>query len=461
MDANLEVIVLAAGQGKRMHSAIPKVLHELGGQPLLGRVLACARALSPRAIHVVLGHGAEHVRERFPDTAITWVCQREQKGTGDAVRAAIPGVPDDALVLVLYGDVPLISPDTLRTLAAACGNNGLALLTAELADPEHYGRVIRDRRGAVARVVEHSDAHPDQLATREVNTGFLAASAGHLKAWLSRLDNANAQGEYYLTDIVAMAAADGVAIVTRSPRCPWEILGVNSRRELAHLERILQKNEAERLMQQGVTLRDPNRFDLRGELIAGRDVVIDVNVILEGKVELGDGVRIGPNNVIRDCAIGPNTEILANCVIEEAVIGADCRIGPFARLRPENRIADRARIGNFVEIKKSEVGAGSKINHLSYVGDTIMGRDVNVGAGTITCNYDGANKYRTVIGDGAFIGSDTQLIAPVTVGENATIGAGSTVVKDAPAGELTLSRAQQATVRGWKRPVKGQPKIKK
>ncbi|MDH3513910.1 MAG: bifunctional UDP-N-acetylglucosamine diphosphorylase/glucosamine-1-phosphate N-acetyltransferase GlmU [Gammaproteobacteria bacterium] len=453
MSARLEIVILAAGQGKRMYSDMPKVLHGLAGKPLLGHVLDTARVLKPAAIHVVYGHGGEQVRAAVARDEISWVHQAEQKGTGHAVAQAMPRIAGQATVLVLYGDVPLIRPETLRELLAAAGN-GLALLTAELDDPGAYGRILRDNAGRVTRIVEHKDASPAEARVREVNTGFLAAPAGKLAKWLSGLKNHNAQGEYYLTDIISMAVAEKVAIATRFPGDITEILGVNSKTELAQLERIHQKQQAEKLMQQGVTLRDPARLDVRGELTCGRDVVIDVNVIFEGKVTLGDRVQVGPNNVIRDSTVGNGTVIQPNCVIEQADIGADCRIGPFARLRPETRLAAHVHVGNFVEVKKSEVGEGSKMNHLSYIGDTTVGSGVNIGAGTITCNYDGANKHRTVIGDGVFVGSNTALVAPVTVGANATIGAGSVITKEAPAGELTLARAPQVTKPGWKRPVK-------
>jgi len=456
----LDVVILAAGQGKRMFSALPKVLHQVGGRPLLAHVLASAKALAPRSIHVVYGHGGETVRDAIAESGVAWVRQPEQRGTGDALAKALPDIADDGVVLVLYGDVPLIGVETLRRLVSAA-EGGLGLLTAKLDNPDAYGRIVRDATGHVKSIVEARDATPEQLAVREINTGFLAAPATSLRRWVGKLDNRNAQGEYYLTDVVAMAAADGTSINTCAPGDIFEVLGVNSKLELATLERILQKNQADELMKQGVSLRDPARFDLRGTLKAGRDVVIDVNVVLEGEIELGDGVSIGPNNFLRNTRVGARTEILPNCVIEDAVIGADCRLGPFARLRPGNKIGNHVHVGNFVEIKNSTIADGSKINHLSYIGDTDMGGKVNVGAGTITCNYDGANKYRTTIKDGAFIGSDTQLVAPVTVGENATIGAGSTIVRDAPDNELTLTRSEQKTVRGWKRPIKGEPKKKK
>jgi bifunctional UDP-N-acetylglucosamine pyrophosphorylase/glucosamine-1-phosphate N-acetyltransferase len=450
----LEVIVLAAGQGKRMHSDLPKVLHRLAGRPLLEHVLQTARALQPAAIHVVYGHGGEAVRAAFAAQAdLNWVHQAAQHGTGHAVAQAMPRVAEGATVLVLYGDVPLIRPQTLQGLLSAAGE-GLALLTAEVDNPAGYGRILRDPSGRVLRIVESRDATPQEAAVREVNTGFLAAPAAKLRNWLAGLTNHNAQGEYYLTDIIALAVADGVAVATRAPGDVSEIAGVNSKQDLAQVERLYQKQQAERLMRQGVTLRDPARLDVRGELACGRDVVIDVNVVFEGRVVLGDRVQVGPNNVIRDSTIGADTEILPNCVIEQSEIGSRCRIGPFSRLRPGNRIAEGAHIGNFVEVKNSEVGAGSKMNHLSYIGDTTVGSHVNIGAGTITCNYDGANKHRTVIGDNVFVGSNTALVAPVSVGAGATIGAGSVITRDAPAGELTLARAPQVTKPGWKRPMK-------
>ena len=453
----LEVVILAAGQGTRMYSDTPKVLHDLGGKPLLGRVVDVAESLDTTAIHVVYGHGGERVREAIGANEFNWVLQAEQKGTAHAMMQALPRVDDQACVLVLYGDVPLIQAQTLRELTSATDGKGLAILTAELADPSGYGRIIRDDRGRVMKIVEHKDANQDELSVQEINTGFLATPAGKLKSWLAQVQNDNTQDEYYLTDVVAIAVKEGADIVTRNPSVAWEIMGVNSNADLAQLERTYQQQQAQALMAQGVTLRDPARFDLRGELEVGHDVVIDINVIFEGKVALADGVHIGPNNVIRSSTIGGGTEILSNCVIEESIVGKNCRIGPFARLRPRLRIDDHAHIGNFVEIKKSDIGEWSKVNHLSYVGDTTVGKNVNIGAGTIVCNYDGANKHRTIIGDNAFIGSDTQLVAPVTVGEGATIGAGSTITKDVPAGELTLSRAKEKTLLGWKRPTKNKP----
>ncbi|MEE8625050.1 MAG: bifunctional UDP-N-acetylglucosamine diphosphorylase/glucosamine-1-phosphate N-acetyltransferase GlmU, partial [Acidiferrobacterales bacterium] len=407
----LEVVILAAGQGTRMYSDTPKVLHDLGGKPLLGRVVDVAESLDTAAIHVVYGYGGERVREAIGANEFNWVLQAEQKGTAHAMMQALPRVDDQACVLVLYGDVPLIQAQTLRELTNATDGKGLAILTAELADPSGYGRIIRDDRGRVMKIVEHKDANQDELSVQEINTGFLAAPAGKLKSWLAQVQNDNTQDEYYLTDVVAIAVKEGADIVTRNPSVAWEIIGVNSNADLAQLERTYQQQQAQALMAQGVTLRDPARFDLRGELEVGHDVVIDINVIFEGKVALADGVHIGPNNVIRSSTIGGGTEILSNCVIEESIVGKNCRIGPFARLRPRLRIDDHAHIGNFVEIKKSDIGEWSKVNHLSYVGDTTVGKNVNIGAGTIVCNYDGANKHRTIIGDNAFIGSDTQLVA--------------------------------------------------
>ncbi len=452
---SLSTVILAAGQGTRMRSTLPKVLHSLGGKPLLAHVIEAAQQLSASDIHVIYGHGGSQVPEALNHLQVDWVEQAEQLGTGHAVAQALPHVPDKAMVLVLYGDVPLISPTTLRRLLAEAGADRLALLTLFLDDPKGYGRIVRDAQGSVLRIVEEKDASEKERAIQEVNTGILAVAAQRLRHWLDRLDNNNIQGEYYLTDIIAMAVADGVAVRACHPDRPEEVMGINDRAQLAQLERVYQTSKAQALMLQGVTLLDPNRFDLRGEVTVGRDVVIDVNVILAGEVTLGDRVRIGPNTLIRNAQIGDGVAVLANCVIEDAIIGTDSRIGPFARIRPETELADHVHIGNFVEIKKSQVAEGSKINHLSYVGDTTVGRDVNMGAGTITCNYDGAYKHRTLIGDRAFIGSDTQLVAPVRIGDGATIGAGSTITHDAPSEKLTLCRStQQVTIDTWKRPVK-------
>ena len=450
----LSIVILAAGQGTRMRSALPKVLHPLGGRPLLQHVIGTAQRLEPRTIHVVYGHGGEQVRDALAHEQVEWVEQAEQLGTGHALAQALPGIPDDDTVLVLYGDVPLIGLDTLKALAGQARQGGLAVLTAELDDPTGYGRMLRDAEGRLTGIVEQKDASEAERAIREVNTGFLACNAGLLRGWLGQLSNDNAQGEYYLTDVVAMAARDGVPVESCSAPHEYEILGVNDRVQLAALERTFQRQQAEALMRAGTTLADPARFDLRGHIEAGRDCFIDVNVVVEGEVVLGEGVRIGPNCVLRNLRIGDGVEVLADCVMEDAAIGAGSRIGPFARIRPDTELAERVHVGNFVEIKKARVAEGSKINHLSYIGDTRMGAGVNVGAGTITCNYDGANKHLTEIGDGVFIGSDTQLVAPVKVGDGATIGAGSTITRDVPPGELTLSRAPQQTRKGWQRPTK-------
>jgi bifunctional UDP-N-acetylglucosamine pyrophosphorylase/glucosamine-1-phosphate N-acetyltransferase len=450
----MEIIILAAGQGTRMHSALPKVLHPLGGAPLLQHVITAARALRADAIHVVYGHGGEQVRATLADAAVDWVEQAEQLGTGHAVAQPLPAIADGQTVLILYGDVPLIGVATLQALAEPASRGDLGLLTAILDNPFGYGRILRDDTGRVTGIVEEKDASDAQRQVREVNTGFLAANAGRLKQWVAQLGTGNAQGEYYLTDVIGLAAAAGVPIHTLQPASLFEVLGVNDRVQLAALERHYQFQRAEALMRAGVTLRDPARIDIRGNLTMGRDCLLDVNLVFEGEVHIGERVSIGPNCVIRDSRIGDDVVIHANCVIEEADIGAASRIGPFARLRPETKLAEQVHVGNFVEVKKSEVARGSKINHLSYVGDSTIGSRVNLGAGTITCNYDGANKHRTVIGDDVFIGSDTQLVAPVTVGDGATIGAGSTITRDVPPNELTLSRSKQETRKGWKRPVK-------
>ncbi len=434
-----------------MHSDIPKVLHPLAGRPMLEHVIATARALSTRRIIVIYGHGGEAVRERLKANDIEFVCQEPQLGTGHAVQQALP-ILDANTTLVLYGDVPLISAATLKRLLATKAT--LALLTMELADAHGYGRVIRNRAGKVARIVEEKDATAKQRAICEVNTGLLAASTMHLKRWLSRLENDNAQREFYLTDIVASAVRDGVEVATATPDHEFEVLGVNSPAQLARVERIYQWEQAHRLMNQGVAVVDPARIDVRGTLSCGRDVTIDIGCVFEGNVVLGDRVSIGPYCVVRDSHIGPDSEILAFSHLEDAVMGDSCRIGPYARLRPGTRLAKEVRVGNFVEVKASRMGDGSKANHLSYLGDSSIGARVNIGAGTITCNYDGANKHNTVIEDDVFIGSDTQLVAPVTIGANSTIGAGSTITKDAPRDALTLSRSKQVTVSGWKRPVK-------
>jgi len=454
VDLPLSVVVLAAGQGTRMKSTLPKVLHRVAGRPLVEHVITDALELGAADIHIVFGHGGEQVQKALSTYDLNWVEQTERLGTGHAVEQALPAIPDDHLVLLLYGDVPLVTVHTLERLIDATASNALALLTAKLPDPTGYGRIVRDEAGKVQCIVEQKDASTAHLAIDEINTGMLAVKADMLKKWIARLDNNNAQGEYYLTDIVGFAVEDGIVINAANPDEICEIEGVNNKRQLAELERAFQLRQARQLMDDGLTLRDPARFDLRGELIIGHDVEIDINVLIEGRVELADGVLVGPNVVLKNVSIGAGTQVHANCVLEESVVGAQCDIGPFARLRPQTNLANKVKVGNFVEIKKSDIANGSKINHLSYVGDTTMGADVNVGAGTITCNYDGANKYQTIIGDDVFIGSGTQLIAPVVVADGTTIGAGSTVTRDTLAGTLTLSRAEQVSVEGWKRPRK-------
>jgi len=450
----LGVVILAAGKGTRMKSALPKVLHPLAGQALVSHVIATSQALGAEKIGVVYGHGGELVPRTIANDQLAWVEQAEQLGTGHAVQQAMPAMAGMERVLVLYGDVPLISQATLESLITAAWETDLALLTVNLNDPTGYGRIVRDGEGRPVRIVEQKDATAEELAINEVNTGILIADGPRLDAWLKRLENNNAQGEFYLTDIVAMAVAEGVEVHTAQPTDAHEVMGVNDRVQLAELERYYQLSQAERLMRDGVTLRDPARFDLRGSLTAGEDVEIDVNVLIEGVVTLGDNVRVGANTVLRNVQVGDGVQIRENCVLEEAVIGAESIIGPFSRIRPDTRLAERVHVGNFVEIKKSVVAEGSKINHLSYVGDSEVGKRVNIGAGVITCNYDGANKFKTRIGDDAFIGSDCQLVAPVEVEAGATIGAGSTITRTAPADQLTLSRARQVSIKGWKRPTK-------
>jgi bifunctional UDP-N-acetylglucosamine pyrophosphorylase/glucosamine-1-phosphate N-acetyltransferase len=448
----LEIIVLAAGQGKRMRSSRPKILHPLAGRPLLAHVLAAARALSPRKTVVVHGHGADEVRAAFDGAQVEWVLQAQQLGTGHAVRQAMPRISGDADVLILYGDVPLVRLETLRRLSSA-GGQGVGILTAEVDDPAGYGRIVRDAAGQVRRIVEQKDASPQELAIREINAGFMAMSARRLSAWLDQLTNRNAQNEYYLTDVVTLAVAEGVAVSAVKAE-PWEVAGVNSRRELAQLERRYQRMQAERLLEAGVTLADPARIDVRGELVCGQDVAIDVNCVFEGGVSLGDGVRIGPNCVLRNVSVAAGTEILAFSHLEDSEVGARCRLGPYARLRPGTTLEEDVHVGNFVEVKASRIRRGSKANHLTYIGDADVGANVNVGAGTITCNYDGAAKHRTVIEDDCFIGSDATLVAPVRIARGSYIGAGSTISKDTPAGQLTVARARQVSVPSWKPPVK-------
>ena len=450
----LSIVILAAGQGKRMNSDRPKVLQPLAGRPLLGHVIETAQSLHPASIEVVYGHGGDQVRAAFAGAGVGWALQAEQLGTGHAVMQAMPSVADDHLVLILYGDVPLIRRETLAQLVALAGPRSMSLLTVELPDPTGYGRIVRDAGGRVLKIVEQKDASPAQLAIREGNTGVMAVPAGLLRQWLGQLRNANAQGEYYLTDIVEMAVAAQVAVEPLvAPTIP-EVLGINDRVQLAEVEAEYRRLRARALMQAGVTLADPARIDVRGTLETGRDVFIDVNVVFEGRVTLGNRVHIGPNTLIRDATIGDDTQVFPNCVIEAAAIGAGCNIGPFARTRPHSTLADGVHIGNFVEVKNSQMGAGAKANHLAYVGDASVGARVNIGAGTIVANYDGANKHRTEIGDDAHTGSNSVLVAPIVVGAGATVGAGSTVTKNVPAGKLTVARAKQITLEGWRRPVK-------
>lgn len=451
----LSVVILAAGKGKRMVSDLPKVLHPVGGQPLLGYVLATAGELEAMARLVVYGHGGEVVVSRFAgETGVRWVEQTEQLGTGHAVAQALPLLDDTGVVLVLYGDVPLIRAETLRPLVTAARRGSLAVLTVELADPGGYGRIVRDEHGRVCRIVEEKDATVEERRLGEVNTGILAVATAKLRDWVAELDNRNAQGEYYLTDVVALAVRDGVPVEAFVVAEPEQVLGVNDRQQLAELERFYQRRQAERLMDEGATLLDPARVDVRGAVTTGRDVVIDVNVVFEGTVRLGDRARIGPFCVLKDVVIGEDAEILSHCRIEGAEIGAGAQVGPFARLRPGASLAAGVHIGNFVEVKKSNIGPGSKVNHLTYIGDARIGARVNVGAGTITCNYDGANKHQTIIEDEAFIGSNSSLVAPVRIGKGATVGAGSSVSGEVPDGGLCLTRAPRRDIANWRRPVK-------
>lgn len=451
--SQLHVVILAAGEGKRMKSRLPKVLQRLAGRPMLAHVVDAARALQPAGVHIVYGHGGEQVRVAFADQPdLHWVEQAQQLGTGHAVQQAMANVPDGAQVLVLYGDVPLITADTLRRLLDSPGR--LSVLVAELADATGYGRIVRDAEGRVAAIVEHKDADDEQRRIRIVNTGILAAEATALKGWLAALSNDNTQGEYYLTDVFAQAAAEYTAAEMVLVPDAIETEGANDPWQLAQLERAFQLRAVRGLCVQGVRFADVNRIDIRGSVAVGSDVEIDVDVVLEGEVQLGDGVRIGPFCRLKDVKLAAGTEVRAHCDLDGAIAEGAVQIGPYARLRPGTVLADGAHIGNFVETKNAKVGVGSKANHLTYLGDAVIGTRVNIGAGTITCNYDGANKSTTTIGDGAFIGSNSALVAPVTIGKDATIAAGSTITKDAPDGQLTVARARQATIEGWRRPVK-------
>ena len=450
----LTVVILAAGQGKRMNSALPKVLQPLAGRPLLAHVIATARELEPDAINIVYGHGGEAVRAAFSDADLSWSHQPEQLGTGHALAQALSSIPDDHQILVLYGDVPLVKAESLKPLLAHGRGDEVALLTAYVDSPQGYGRILRTDKRQVSGIVEEQDASAQELTITEINTGLMRLPCALLRGWLDALSNDNVAGEYYLTDAVVMAVRDGVNVAGLPAADASEALGINNRTQLAEAERVLQRRYADSLMERGVTLADPARFDMRGALTVGRDVFIDAGVLFEGEVDLGDGVSIGPNCVISNSRLGDGCRLHPNSVLDGVITGPQCEIGPFARLRPGTVFAERVKVGNFVEVKASNVAAGSKMNHLTYVGDSRVGSSVNIGAGTIVCNYDGAVKSRTVIGDRAFIGSGVMLVAPVEIGNDATIGAGSTVTKNAPAGELTVARARQTVVAGWKRPTK-------
>ncbi|MFV8782924.1 bifunctional UDP-N-acetylglucosamine diphosphorylase/glucosamine-1-phosphate N-acetyltransferase GlmU [Microbulbifer sp. SA54] len=449
----IDVVILAAGKGTRMRSDLPKVLHPIGGVPMLGRVIEAAQQLGDVKITVVVGHGAELVRERFADSDVQFVEQTEQLGTGHAVAQAIPNFRAGATVLVLYGDVPLVKTGTLQSLLSA-SDRGPALLSVEMANPAGYGRIVRDDAGRVLAIVEEKDADADTLAIREVNTGILAAPGDLLAQWLPELSNDNAQGEYYLTDVIARSVSEEIAVTGVRASDPLEVAGVNSRAQQAQMERALQHSRALALMNAGVTLLDPSRIDVRGTLACDTDVAIDINCVFEGEVKLGAGVQIGPNCLLKNCTLAAGTVVEANSIIEDAIVGEACTVGPFARLRPGTELASGAKIGNFVETKKAKIGLGSKVNHLSYIGDAEVGDGVNIGAGTITCNYDGVNKSKTIIGDGAFIGSNSSLVAPVAIGAGATIGAGSTITREVSADELAVARGKQRNIAGWQRPTK-------
>jgi len=449
----MNIVILAAGMGKRMQSALPKVLHPLAGKPLLSHVITTARALSPSRLCVIYGHGGDMVPELLQAPDLAFARQEPQLGTGHAVMQALPHLDDEAATLVLYGDVPLTAASSLQALLDIAGKEKLAILTIEMENPTGYGRIVREQ-GEIVRIVEQKDASDAERAIREINTGIMVVPTAKLKEWLATLSNNNAQEEYYLTDIVARAVADRVPVVSAQPAALWETLGVNSKVQLAELERIYQRNLANALLEQGVTLADPARLDVRGSLICGRDVSIDVGCVFEGKVTLEDGASIGAHCVINNAHIGKDANIKPFCHIEDATVGTASVIGPYARLRPGTELAEDVHIGNFVEVKNSRIAAHSKANHLAYVGDASVGSRVHIGAGTITCNYDGANKFRTIIEDDVFIGSDTQLVAPVTIGKGATLGAGTTLTRDAPAGKLTVSRTKQITIDGWQRPIK-------
>ena len=454
---SIKTIILAAGQGSRMRSKRPKVLHKIADKSLLEHVCNTSLQLKDNDIFVIYGHGGEQVKTQLSSLNISWIEQVCQLGTGHAVQQAEAEINDEDTVLILYGDVPLLKKSTLETLLENVSDNSLALLTVTLKNPTGYGRIIRDSDQQVIKIIEQKDATASELQINEGNTGVLAAQGKKLKDWLSRLANNNAQQEYYLTDVIEMAVNDGLEIKTSQPEMIDEVLGVNNRQQLSHLERVYQSQQADKLMERGVSLRDPARLDVRGNFSSlGEEIEIDINVIFEGTNSLGDNVKIGANTLIINSVIEADVEILSHCIIDNAIVGKGSRVGPFARLRPQAKLGEKVHIGNFVEIKKSTIAIGSKVNHLSYIGDSLIGRGVNIGAGTITCNYDGVNKFQTIIEEGAFIGSNTQLVAPITVGKNATIGSASTLTKNAPADKLTLTRAKQMTIKGWQRPVKKQ-----
>lgn len=449
----LEIVILAAGKGSRMKSDLPKVLHHLAGKPLVEHVIQAAQPLTGLPMKTLIGHGADKVQQALGDKH-TFILQEQQLGTGHAVQQALPYLSDDSTVLILYGDVPLIKTETLERLIACSSDTSLGLLTVELDEPTGYGRIIRDTQQKITAIVEQKDASKDQLLITEVNTGIMAVNSKHLKQWLPSLSNNNAQGEFYLTDIIAMAKEQGITIEAEHPQYEWEVLGVNDRRQQAELERVYQRNLAEQLLVSGVTLLDPSRFDCRGTLSVGNDVVIDINCLFKGNVEIADGVTIGANCIIENAIIGTGTVIKDNTILEDVTIKENCTVGPFARLRPGTQLENNAKVGNFVETKKAHVGKGSKINHLSYVGDATLGENVNIGAGTITCNYDGVNKHQTTIGDGAFVGSNSSLVAPVKIGAGSTVGAGSTINKEVEKDTLAVTRAPQKSHKDWQRPTK-------
>ncbi len=453
MTQALSVVILAAGKGTRMYSDLPKVLHPVAGKPMVKHVIDTAKQLNARQINLIYGHGADLLKERLSDEPVNWVFQAEQLGTGHAMQQAAPFFADDENIVMLYGDAPLIQKETLEKLIAAKPENGIALLTVELDNPTGYGRIIREN-GSVVAIVEQKDANPEQLKIREVNTGVMVASGASFKKWLAGLNNNNAQGEYYITDVIAMANQDGFTVQAVQASEFMEVEGANNRLQLAALERFYQEKQAEKLLLAGVTIIDPKRFDIRGNITHGKDVSIDVNVILEGNIQLGNNVKIGAGCVLKNVVIGDNVEIKPYSVLEDSVIGESADVGPFARLRPGVELAAKAHVGNFVEIKKSTIGEGSKVGHLTYIGDSEVGANVNIGAGTITCNYDGANKFKTIIGDNVFVGSDSQLVAPVTIANGATIGAGATITKDVAENELVITRVPQKHIQGWKRPTK-------